>query len=59
VTGVAPVLVPMAAAGLALLMIGAAVVYIRRGELAAIGVNTALLIIAVFVAWARFGPFAY
>jgi uncharacterized membrane protein YphA (DoxX/SURF4 family) len=57
-TGVATVLVPIAAVGLALLMIGAAATHRRRGELPMIGINTVLLLLAVVVAWARFGPYS-
>ncbi len=57
VTGIAPILVPLAATGLALLMIGAIVVHARRGEKQAIPVNVVLLLLAVFVAWGRFGPY--
>jgi MYXO-CTERM domain-containing protein len=58
VTGVAPVLVPIAAVGLALLMVGAAATHRRRGELPMIGINTVLLVLALVVAWARFGPYS-
>jgi uncharacterized membrane protein YphA (DoxX/SURF4 family) len=58
VTGVATVLVPLAAVGLALLMVGAAVTHWRRGELPMIGINAVLLVLAVVVAWARFGPYS-
>jgi len=57
VTGVATVLVPLAAAGLVLLMVGAAATHRRRGELPMIGINAVLLLLAVVVAWARFGPY--
>jgi uncharacterized membrane protein YphA (DoxX/SURF4 family) len=57
-TGVATVLVPIAAVGLALLMVGAAATHRRRGELPMIGVNAVLLVLAVAVAWARFGPYS-
>ena len=56
-TGVATVLVPVAAVGLALLMVGAAATHRRRGELPMIGINAVLLVLAVVVAWARFGPY--
>jgi MYXO-CTERM domain-containing protein len=46
-----------AGAGLALLMVGAAATHRRRGELPMIGVNAVLLLLAVVVAWARFGPY--
>ena len=56
-TGVATVLVPIAATGMALLMVGAAATHRRRGELPMIGMNAVLLVLAVVVAWARFGPY--
>jgi uncharacterized membrane protein YphA (DoxX/SURF4 family) len=56
-TGVATVLVPLAAVGLAVLMVGAAATHRRRGELPMIGINAVLLLLAVVVAWARFGPY--
>ena len=58
VTGVATMLVPTAAVGLAVLMVGAAATHRRRGELPMIGINAALLLAAVVVAWARFGPYS-
>ncbi|MBL8931242.1 MAG: DoxX family protein [Kineosporiaceae bacterium] len=57
--GIAPVLAPLAAAGLVLVMIGAIVVHARRGETPQVGVNVALLILAAVVAWGRFGPYAF
>lgn len=59
VTGIAPVLVPLAATGLALTMVGAAVVHVRRGETRMIVVNVVLLLLAAFVAWGRFGSHAF
>ncbi|MHA6779780.1 DoxX family protein [Pseudonocardia saturnea] len=59
VTGVAPVLVPLAAVGIGLLMIGAAVVHVRRDEVPFVGVLAVLLAAAAFVAWGRFGPYAF
>lgn len=56
---IAPVLVPLAAAGLAMIMVGAAVVHARRGEYQAIIANVVLLILAAVVAWGRFGPYAF
>ena len=56
VLDVAPVLVPLAAVGVALLMAGAIVVHARRHETQAIVVNVVLLALAVLVAWGRFGP---
>jgi hypothetical protein len=59
VTGIAPVLTPMAAVGIGLLMAGAGVVHVRRGEIAFIGVVAVLFAAAAFVAWGRFGPHAF
>jgi hypothetical protein len=57
-TGIAPVLTPVAAVGLVLLMAGATVVHIRRGETSVVVVPLALLAVAAFVAWGRFGPWS-
>ncbi len=59
VLDIAPVLVPLAALGLVLTMIGAAIVHGRRGETPAIAVNAVLLILAAVVVWGRFGPYAF
>ena len=56
---VATVLVPIAATGLALIMLGAAVTHARRKESQMVVVNVVLLILAAFVAWGRFGPYAF
>jgi len=56
---VATVLVPIAATGLALLMLGAAATHARRKESQMIVANVILLALAVFVAWGRFGPYAF
>jgi uncharacterized membrane protein YphA (DoxX/SURF4 family) len=53
---IAPVLVPLAAVGLVLLMAGAAIVRIRRHELKNALFDLAYLALAAFVAWGRFGP---
>ncbi|GAA1663915.1 DoxX family protein [Nonomuraea maheshkhaliensis] len=58
-TGIAPVLTPLAAAGLALTMVLAAVVHVRRKEPSGIAVNAVLFLLAAFVAWGRFGPYAF
>ncbi len=57
--GIAPVLVPLAATGLVLLMVGAAITHARRRELAMIAGNLVLLALAVVVAWGRFGPYSF
>ena len=56
---VVPVLVPVAALGLAAIMLGAIVVHARRKETSNVVVNVVLLALAVFVAWGRFGPHAF
>ena len=56
--GVAPALVAWAAVGVAALMLGAAIVHLRRGEVAPVAVNVLILALAVGVAWGRFGPYA-
>ncbi|XVQ11504.1 DoxX family protein [Spirillospora sp. CA-255316] len=53
---IAPVLVPVAAVGVVVLMAGAAVVHVRRNETRTLGVPLLLLALAVLVAWGRFGP---
>ncbi|WDZ84358.1 DoxX family protein [Micromonospora cathayae] len=59
VLDIVPVLVPLAALGLVLVMIGAIVVHARRRETQAIGINVVLLLLAAVVAWGRFGPYAF
>lgn len=58
-TGIAPVLTPLAATGLAVIMVLATVVHTRRKEYQGVVVNIVLLALAVFVAWSRFGPYSY
>jgi len=58
-TGIAPILTPLAATGLALVMVGAVVTHARRDENQMIGANVVLLLLAAFVAWGRFGPYAF
>jgi uncharacterized membrane protein YphA (DoxX/SURF4 family) len=57
-TGVVPVLTPLAAVGVVLIMIGAVVTHGRRGEHAHLTMNVLLLVLALVVAWGRFGPYA-
>src|SRR6266436_2579463 len=54
VTGILPWLTPVAAAGLALTMVGAMITHGRRGEYSGIGVNVILLALALFVVYGRF-----
>ncbi|WP_436757537.1 DoxX family protein [Streptosporangium sp. V21-05] len=59
VTGILPVLTPIAAAALAVTMVGALVVHLRRKEYPGIVVNVVLLLLSAFVAWGRFGPYSF
>jgi hypothetical protein len=54
VLDIAPVLVPLAATGLALLMTGAVLMRIRRGEIKAALADGSYLALAAFVAIGRF-----
>jgi uncharacterized membrane protein YphA (DoxX/SURF4 family) len=56
VLDIAPILVPLAATGLAIIMAGAIVTHARRKELPLAGFNVVILILAVVVAIFRFGP---
>ena len=58
-TGIAPILTPIAAVGLAVIMVLAVVTHARRKEPSAVVVNLVLLVAAVFVVWGRFGPYSY
>lgn len=54
--GIAPILVPLAAVGLATIMTGAAIVTSRRHEPKHALLNLTYLALIAFVAIARFGP---
>jgi uncharacterized membrane protein YphA (DoxX/SURF4 family) len=54
VTGIWSWLTPVAAAGLALTMVGAMITHGRRGEYSGIGANVVLLVLALFVVYGRF-----
>lgn len=56
---IAPVLVPLAAAGLVALMAGAVITRIRRREPKPMVADLVYLMLAGFVAWGRFGPEAF
>jgi uncharacterized membrane protein YphA (DoxX/SURF4 family) len=56
---IAPILVPLAAVGLALVMVGAVAVHARRKEPTNVAVNVVLIALAVFVAFGRFGPYSF
>ena len=53
---IAPVLTPLAAAGLVLVFVGAIITRLRRGERLTVAGDVLYLVLAVFVAWGRFGP---
>jgi putative oxidoreductase len=52
-TGIRPELTPLAAAGLALVMLLAAVYHLTRGEMTNIGMNLLMVALLSFVAWVR------
>jgi len=54
VLDIAPILVPLAALGLVLIMIGATVVRFRRHEFKYMVADLGYLVLAAFVAWGRF-----
>jgi hypothetical protein len=58
-TGIAPILTPIAATGLALIMLGAVATHIRRREPAGVAVTGVLFVLAAVVAWGRFGPYSF
>lgn len=58
-TGVASVLTPVAAAGIAVTMIGAIIVHVRRGETGQIAAPAVLLVVSALVAILRFGPYSF
>jgi len=56
VLDIAPVLAPLAAVGLVLIMGGAVITRIRRHETRLMMADLVYLALAGFVAWGRFGP---
>jgi len=59
VTGIAVVLTPLAATGLAVMMLLAALTHVRRREPGAMVFTLVLLVAAAVVAWGRFGAYAF
>ncbi|MFV0407141.1 MAG: DoxX family protein [Propioniciclava sp.] len=53
-TGIAPVLTPLAAAGLVIVQVLAIALHVRRGEMSVLGMNVVLLAAALFIAVFRF-----
>lgn len=58
-TGIATILTPLAAAGLAITMLLAAIVHIRRGEQPLALPNFIFMAALIFVTWGRFGPYSF
>jgi uncharacterized membrane protein len=58
-TGIAPVLTPVAASALGLVMLLAALTHVRRKEPGGVVLTLTLLALNVFVAWGRFGPYGF
>ncbi len=56
VLDIAPILTPLAAVGLAVIMVGAIITHGRRKENQAIIINAVILVLAVVLAIFRFGP---
>jgi len=54
--GIAPVLVPLAALGLVMIMVGAVITRVRRHESKYMMADLVYLALVGFVAWGRFGP---
>jgi uncharacterized membrane protein len=59
ITGIAPVLTPLAATGLAIIMVLAAATHARRKEPSNIAFTAVVLVLAAIVAWGRFGPYSF
>ncbi len=57
--GIAPVLTPIAATGLVILMLLAVAMHVRRKEPSGVPVTAILLVLAAFVSWGRFGPYSW
>jgi uncharacterized membrane protein len=59
VTGIAVVLTPLAATGLAVTMLLAVLTHLRRHEPSGAVFAAVLMIVAAVVAWGRFGPYSF
>ncbi len=58
-TGVAPILTPIAATGLAVMMALAVATHVRRKEPSGVAFTAVLFLLAAIVAWGRFGPYGW
>ncbi|GAA3643134.1 DoxX family protein [Nonomuraea antimicrobica] len=59
VTGIVPVLTPIAATGLAVIAVLGAGTHVRRKEPQGVAITAVLLVLTAFVAWGRFGPYGW
>ena len=59
VTGIAAILTPLAAIGLAVMMLLAALTHVRRREPGAVVFTLVLFAASAVVAWGRFGPYSF
>jgi len=57
-TGIGTIFIPLAAVGLVLLMIGAGITHGRRKEYPFVAGNVVLIVLALIVAWGRFGAYS-
>ena len=57
--GIAPVLTPIAGTGLAVMVVLAAAMHIRRKEPSGVAVTAVLFLLAALVASGRFGPYSW
>jgi len=58
-TRIAPILTPIAATGLAVFAVVAAVLHIRRNEVQGVVIVAVLFALSALVAWGRFGPYGW
>jgi len=56
---IAPILVPVAATGVFLLMVGASITHARRKEYSAIPITAVLALLGLFIAIFRFGSYSF
>jgi uncharacterized membrane protein YphA (DoxX/SURF4 family) len=56
---IAPILAPIAAVCLVVVMIGAAYTHAKFKEYPQVGVTILIAVLSAFVAWGRFGPYAF
>jgi uncharacterized membrane protein YphA (DoxX/SURF4 family) len=59
ITAIATILTPLAATGLAIIMVLAAATHVRRKEPSGVAFTAILLVPAAIVAWGRFGPYSF